>query len=161
MRFNYKARVSLPPADAFTLVASFDYTLPLIDRDMIAVTRLDDGDAVGKGSRWRERFTGPGRRPVVVDSEFLTFSPPGDLQVRFVTRGMSGAISFSFAAAGRAVTDVTVTMHATTNGIGRLLYPVAWWDLRRREARRLATFRRLAESGELSVAGMREAALRG
>jgi hypothetical protein len=158
MQFTFTQRVSLGPADAFTLVSSFGYTLPKIDQDMIAVTRLPEGadGPVGKGSRWRERFTGPGWRPVVVDSEFVTFDPPRSLQVRFKTRGVSGMISFDFAPAG-ANTDLTITMQAATSGLGRVLYPVVRRDLVRREARRLATFKRLAEGGDLSVAGMREA----
>jgi hypothetical protein len=162
MRFTFIEQVSLTPADAFTLVSNFGYTLPKIDRDMIAVTRLPEGAAgpVGEESRWRERFTGPGRRPVVVDSEFVTFEPPHSLQVRFKTRGVSGLISFSFIPSIRG-TELTITIQATTSFAGRLLYPVVRRDLVGREARRLATFKRLAESGDLTVAGMRVALPRG
>ena len=155
--FEFTDRVGISAEDAFALVAAFDYTLPRIDRDMRSVSRLDPGPVAAR-ARWREVFTGPGRRPVTVDSEFIEFVPPRSLVVSFATRGVSGTISFLFTPHGERSCDVTVTMHATTRGIGRLLYPVARRDLLAREARRLATFKRLAESSEMSVEEMRSSA---
>lgn len=153
MLIQLTERINAPAEDVFALVTDFGYTLPKIDRDMIAVEQLTDGP-VGVGTRWRETFRGPGRRPVVMYSEFLIFGSPRRLEAHFSAPGVTGRIAFNCATAGDG-TDLEITLRVTPSGPGWLLYPLVRWDTPRREKRRVAMFKRMVESGEMRASELR------
>ena len=114
----------------------------------MSIEKLSDG-LIGVGTKWRETLKVPGPK-IVIDMDTTQVDPGRSFELDIRTRGMRGVGVIACQPNGDR-TDLSFTVHATTSGIGWLMYPMVRWDFARREGRRVNAVKRMIESGELKA----------
>ncbi|MGH7721614.1 MAG: SRPBCC family protein [Candidatus Dormibacteria bacterium] len=119
-RYTTTIASSLPPADAFAYMASFDNAQEW-DPSVVAARRLDDGE-VGRGSRFQvtSRFAG---RSVPLLYEITQFEA-GRRVVLEAWRGTFGSVDTITVAAAGTASSVTYDARLVFRGLARIADPL-------------------------------------
>ncbi|MDA1297335.1 MAG: SRPBCC family protein [Chloroflexi bacterium] len=147
MIIDASAFIRRPPDDIYRIVSDMKYVLEAIDPDVVSVEKTSDGP-IGIGTTWTETLRAP-LMTMLGHLELTGFDPGRSIIFSFTaSHGVSGTGTITCAPNGDGA-NFSIRIHATTHGIGCLLYPMIRIDFIRRERKRVKNLKRLAESGEL------------
>ncbi len=152
MRFDVSTTVPIDSEACYRIVCDMAYLIPAVDPDVASVEKQTDGP-LDAGTRWRERISVPFMPGLVIGValELVHFEPGRSVTFTFQSRVVSG-VGTSRCTPTQGGTELRVEMDGKIHGVSRLLYPLIACDFRNRESRRIETFRRKVESGELRAA---------
>ena len=149
MKIRVTEHIAKPSREVFQMVSDLNYFLENVDPDVISTRKTSEGP-IGIGTTFLQVLKLP-MSTVMTVLEFTEFDSGKSFEVKFENNVMSGLGRFNFAQSGDG-TDLTLRIDSSAKPwLGWLVYPMVRMDLPKREKNRIATLKRLAESGGMDA----------